>query len=85
MTCWIWTRFTNTRSGIVIEFKSQTHRQRSNTPQCEGARFLDHRRKRLYSSFRFVPGTNWRRLRTISLALNACSAASSMTSCAIRS
>src|SRR6202043_989722 len=42
--------------GIVIELKSQMHRQWSKTPLCEGARFLDHRRKNLYSSLLFIPG-----------------------------
>src|ERR1700759_2514429 len=41
--------------GLVIEFKPQMQRQRSDTVQYKGAGFLDHRRKILDSSFRLIP------------------------------
>src|SRR6202011_5939381 len=69
--------------GLGIEFKPQTQRQRSDAIQYKGAASSIIEGS---SSIRLSVSpllTNWRRLRTISLASNACSEASSVTSSAV--
>jgi hypothetical protein len=70
--------------GAVIEFKRQTDLLRSDPLNTRAPASSINEAS---ASVRFSVSlmlTNWRRLRTISLARNACPTASSVTSCAVR-